>query len=325
MKASLRNRVTEFLSLGRSFVYLRLPDGKELFLPDDSEEYEVSIHPWKDDGSRVAEPVWRRSTPEAEYKERVGALVERLKLSGGKAVVSRAICGNAGKDARWADVASRFIDSHPGSLGFIFDTPATGAWIGASPELLLGHDASDGSYVSMALAGTRPRTLSDIPPAWDAKNVHEHRYVTDFIRSVFESCGLKCALGPQETVRYGNIEHICTHIEGAATGVCHVDFGALASRLHPTPALCGFPREEALAEIEAVEAHPRGCYGGYIRIRRRNDGAEAAFVLLRCCNFDREGNWCVYAGGGITPYSDVDSEWDEAWRKAALVAEIEKA
>jgi len=251
-------------------------------------------------------------TPRAVYERGLSSLIAALRRGeGGKVVISRVKTVVApGLDR--VLLADALFDAFPQAFCFCYYIPALGLWLGASPELLLRRDA--GRLYTMALAGTRPAGSSG---RWDEKNLDEHRVVVDFIVEAFRNCGLKAETGATCTLPYGRaIEHLCTPVSAAATA----DFDRVLAALHPTPALCGYPRDFAMAAIRRTENHDRACYGGYIVV----DGA-MAYVNLRCARIYADGTCCLFVGGGIMPESDPFAEWDETERKAStLISLIEK-
>ena len=83
----------------------------------------------------------------------------------------------------------------------------------------------------------------------------------------------------------------------------------VAGRLHPTPAVAGVPRDEALAFIGKAETIDRGWYSGGIGwIDSDGDGKVA--VALRCA-LVRGATARMFAGAGIVAGSDPQSELEE--------------
>lgn len=202
-------------------------------------------------------------------------------------------------------VGNLFRNTSP-NLSAVYFHPETGAWITATPEVLLTHDRQSGRYVTMSLAGTRPST--DIEKEWSDKNIEEQAIVTRYICQKLDTLSLGYSVGPRETVDAGPVQHLRNII----SGMCDSDPEAIASALSPTPALGGYPVAEALDDIAELEAHKRRCYGGYVAIVTPEE--YRAYVNLRCAQFDSKG-FCLYAGGGITPHSTPADEWDETESK----------
>lgn len=190
---------------------------------------------------------------------------------------------------------------------FLYSSPATGTWMGATPELLLS--CRDNRIESVALAGTRKARKHQLP--WDDKNIEEQALVTSQICDDFIASDLHpCCEGPSSR-RAGNVEHIITEIYARTPAEWREeDTLRLADRLAPTPALAGFPREMALRFIDSNEKIRRLCYGGYIGL---TDGiATRLYVNLRSAILDpAAGEARLYAGGGITAMSDPDEEVSE--------------
>ena len=108
-----------------------------------------------------------------------------------------------------------------------------------------------------------------------------------------------------------NIQHLYTPIQGklaAAIGVL-----PLVETLHPTPALGGAPREQALAFISQAESVPRGWYAAPVGwIDHNLDGAFG--VAIRSAVAQRQRVW-LYAGAGIVADSEPEKEWAETgWK-----------
>lgn len=249
-----------------------------------------------------------------DYLAAVSRVIESCRQRQGKTVFSRAISSTMADGTTAGTIFDDLCREFPQTFRFIFHTPETGLWLGATPELLLDHDAATRRCRVMSLAGTRPRTEGHAP--WDDKNLRENRFVTDFITYTFRTLGADATTGPQQTLRYGrNIEHICHMIE--ATLPHGVTAAELIDRLNPTPALCGTPREAAIADITANELHDRGCYGGAVGLVSTADLRLRLFVTLRCCHISGR-TIRAFAGGGITPDSDPATEWRESSAKASF-------
>ena len=252
------------------------------------------------------------STPHEEYIRGVSHVIDSCRMRNGKTVFSRVVCGEIGQD-RLPAVASKLFASHPDTLRFIYYTPATGVWLGATPELLLDFDRNSGLFRTMAFAGTRPRKAF-VP--WDGKNIRENRFVIDYITRRLKTLGVSAEVAELETVAYGAIEHLCANISGQASPDA---LEKIIDAINPTPALCGYPKDEAISDISLNESHTRGCYGGFIGFS--SPLRYVAFVNLRCLQF-RDGKFCIYGGGGITAESDPETEYTETDAKTALLREL---
>jgi menaquinone-specific isochorismate synthase len=189
-------------------------------------------------------------------------------------------------------------------------------FVGASPErLVLRHGRA---VETDALAGTArrgadeaaiQRALMDSP-----KERREHRLVVEAIARVL---GQRCSTidVPDEprirTLR--NVHHLWTPIRGALREPLHVL--SLVEALHPTPAVCGTPRDTAFAWIAAHEPVGRGWYTGAVGwFDAAGDGEFA--VAIRAGVLGAREAW-LYAGAGIVEGSDPRSEFAETRAKQA--------
>ena len=94
----------------------------------------------------------------------------------------------------------------------------------------------------------------------------------------------------------------------------------LLEALHPTPAVCGSPKDEAMNLIRKLEEKDREYYCGIVgpaRIR----GSTNLFVNLRCMRVF-EDKIRLHAGGGITKDSDPEAEWMETENKCQTMLDL---
>jgi menaquinone-specific isochorismate synthase len=208
----------------------------------------------------------------------------------------------------------------------IFSMPVPdGSFFGASPELLVArHGARVSSH---PLAGTVPRgetARADADAqrglAGSAKNRAEHRYVVDDIAGALSPfCAeLSVPLEPS-VVAFRSVAHLGTRIEGQLAGSEPVGVLELLQHLHPTPAVGGTPRDEALAFIAAHEAGQRGHWAGPVGWVGA-DGDGEWMIGIRSAQLDADGaTLTLRAGGGIVADSDPDAEAAEADVKLATV------
>lgn len=253
------------------------------------------------------------TTDKAAYLEGVRSVVRRLGREGGKTVISSVICLDYKKiDALAA--ASEYFAIHPEAFCYLYFTPDTGLWLGASPEIIYSVDKQLCRFKTMAFAGTRPVEKRDEP--WDIKNIDEQRIVADYIADRLAACNVKFDEKPVITVDYGNIQHLCTFFEGEADASLTEK---IVDSLNPTPALAGYPTATAIAEIARVEAHSRDCYGGIVGVD--DSSATRIYVNLRCARLSQTST-CLFAGGGITAASIPVDEWTETRLKSKLLKSI---
>lgn len=277
------------------------------------------------------------STSPESHQEEIGRIISRLKEIENecefppKTVAARVKLTEGFHSPRRIFEKLKDIPGH--NFVFCFYTPETGLWMGTSPELLLKSDGQE--YHTMALAGTR---LAGEIGEWDTKNLAEQRTVTDFILTSLRNEGFEAEEGATGIKPTGVVEHLCTPIHARiseTTNLPTIDDSIsasdsssdsdckltpllrLASKLSPTPALSGFPREEALRLIRRSEGFERAYYGGYCG-PVDSGGQGELYVNLRSGCFV-PGWAALYAGGGITLGSDPAKEWEETDRKLRAI------
>ncbi len=189
--------------------------------------------------------------------------------------------------------------------------PDKAVWITASPELLVSMEGSD--MKTVALAGTKPAN-NNAP--WSHKEKEEQQIVADYIGNVLNKfCTEIKVSGPVDVIA-GNIMHLKTEF-GAKR---NTSLKVLVDELHPTPAVCGMPKKEAIEFINTTELHKRKYYTGYLG-PYNIDGKAELFVNLRCAEvFNDSVN--IYVGGGITSDSVAEKEWDETVMKSQTLLSV---
>lgn len=289
----------------------------------DSEHFMLALEPSKQCARFVLEtlrpwiaadaslPMPAQSTPHDAYIAGISDVIHRLAEAGeGKAVISRVVVYDAPAidTAWWCDMLGRLFAADNDSLRYVANTQA-GLWIGATPERLISIDKRTGQFSTMALAGTRPLSMHGTP--WDDKNIYENSLVGKYITGRLREVGASVAASELTTLTYRDIEHLMQPITGS---LGNVDATTAVDAINPTPALAGYPMDEALRIITATEAHDRGMYGGTITLESAD--RLDVYVNLRCCRIS-DGHVALYGGGGITSDSEPEQEWNEAASKLA--------
>ncbi len=202
---------------------------------------------------------------------------------------------------------------HSKAFCYFWYHPATGIWMGATPELFLSM--KNNLITIYSLAGTKV-TSDESPPLWTDKEKEEQRYVTDFIMEELTSVQLVPTASEPISIRAGQLWHLQTEIQARLAGN---SLKSLISSLHPTPAVCGTPKENAIAFIQKYEDYNRRYYTGYLgEINLGNSGECDLFVNLRCMAWS-DGVARVYVGGGITQHSIPEEEWQETAQKSTTI------
>ena len=205
-------------------------------------------------------------------------------------------------------VLRRLREQQPGCILY-----ADAGFVGATPELLLRRTGA--AFESRPMAGTAPGSVPAevaIALAASGKDAREHRYVVDAVRDALAPVATHIAVPATPVVEhFGSLAHLVTPIRGELAEP--LDALALTRLLHPTPAVGGTPRDEALALIARLEPFDRGPYAGPVGwVDARGDGAFA--VALRGAEL-RGDTAVLRAGAGIVAGSDPDAEWAETAAK----------
>ncbi len=156
---------------------------------------------------------------------------------------------------------------YPRMFVALVSTPQSGTWLTASPEILLEH-LPDDRWRTIALAGTM-RLRSDKANnegqhlRWSAKNIQEQRHVSSYIANVLRRFSDDVHEEGPRTIRAAHLVHLRSDFTFTINKEC-TRVGELLQALHPTPAVCGLPKEEAQRFIIANERTPRHYYSGFM-------------------------------------------------------------
>ena len=205
--------------------------------------------------------------------------------------------------------------TRPSCVNF-FVSPRITSFVGSTPERLVKLDGE--TVTSSALAGSVPRGDNDEEDRAlgdsllsSAKNLEEHQYVVNALAAALEPVAspLNVPARPR-LMLLPEAQHLFTRVEGRLREPRSVI--ELAGLLHPTPAVCGVPREAARAIIEREEPE-RGWYTGAVGwIDAKGDGEFA--VALRAGVIDGRMMY-LFGGAGIVAGSDSEAEFAETENK----------
>ena len=237
---------------------------------------------------------------EARRRIRAGALE--------KVVLARMLIAQSDHEFDRRALLARLRAAEPDAFTF-----AAGGFIGASPELLVAREGT--TVRARALAGTIARR-SDEEADREARHAlmtspkdrAEHALVVEAVAAALGSVCSSLEVEPEpHTLATSKVWHLATDIEGRLREP--LDALSLAALLHPTPAVCGTPREAARAAIKELEQIERALYAGIVGwMDARGDGEWA--VVLRCA--EMQGRIALlFAGAGIVADSDPEAELAE--------------
>jgi isochorismate synthase len=215
----------------------------------------------------------------------------------------------------------RLTAAYPNAFRYCFYHPATGLWMGATPEQLLKLERN--TLHTVALAGTQLYKKGETA-VWENKEKEEQQFVTDFITGSLRRYSENIIITPPYTFRAGNLVHIKTDISAELKEGSGLD--DIIPTLHPTPAVCGSPKAAGMDFILQHEGYDREYYSGFLGELNRNFAtAESSqtdlFVNLRCMKIEGKAAH-LYIGCGITKDSDPEKEFIETVNKAATMGRV---
>lgn len=258
---------------------------------------------------------FNESMSKHDYLDRANFLLKKLREGSlRKVVLSRIIEKPLPHKFDLAQFYFSLIQNYPHAFVYLFNLSGIGTWLGATPESLLRlfEDHAE----TMALAGTKPADRAK----WTEKEIKEQQIVTDYIEELLFNHGIteygKTMLTTQKA---GNVVHLKTGFNisleqiKSQTGKVLLDF-------HPTPAVCGLPRDKAYKLIKQIEKHDRRFYSGFLGPWNIEDQSQL-FVNLRCAEIG-ESSMNVYVGGGLTADSDPEAEWEETLHKSKTILSV---
>ena len=199
---------------------------------------------------------------------------------------------------------------YPRVMVALVSTPQAGTWLTATPELLL--EGEQGEYRTIALAGTMGLWGTTL---WSEKNKSEQLYVASYIEDCIGKFSDCCTMKGPYTVAAGDVRHLRTDFAFSLSDNQRI--GDFLAALHPTPAVCGLPKQESMQFILDNESVPRRYYSGFMGPL----GIEATahlYVSLRCMEIC--GNeYRLHAGGGLLADSEEEAEWNETESKMQTI------
>jgi len=242
--------------------------------------------------------------------DQVTALIKQKKAD--KVVIARSLALQFKEQVSSPQVLSQIIHEQPESYLFGLERQEL-LFFGASPERLV--KVENGRAFSSCVAGSIKRgKTADEDEAYgqsllnDSKNGGEHQYVVDMIAETFrENCiEMKIPDSPR-LLKIRDIQHLYTPVEGQLNSEATIL--QLTKSLHPTPALGGVPRKEAMEAIRKYEPMNRGLYAAPIGWVDAEGNGEFA-VAIRSAALLKDKAY-LYAGGGIVADSEPQSEYEE--------------
>ncbi len=251
------------------------------------------------------------------WREKIDAalgLIEEGSVS--KIVISRYVENKLSRDVNYHALLARLAENFPFCTVFGYQSKNS-FFFGATPETLFSVNRS--SLETDALAGSisRGKTIYEDENLANElltsdKNLREHKKVVEFILSKLEKHAQTIVYRDTPKIRkLRNIQHLWTpvtaHLKKEASLL------SLLYDLHPTPAVCGSPKETAYEKIHEIENFERGLFTGVIGWFNFDNVGDFS-VAIRSALI-KNNSLFAYAGCGIVQGSNAEDEFAETQLK----------
>lgn len=254
-----------------------------------------------------------------DYIDSLHWIIDRIRCNHiEKLIFSRLLYKSRSQNQSLGLLLEEMQQQNPTAFNYLVNLPTVGTWMGATPETLLSADEQ--SLSTMALAGTQPRRANGTYH-WQEKEKQEQAFVSQYIRQLLAKYQIDNAYeSPRHSIESGKVAHLCTQFTFARDKLAK-HLGAFINELHPTPAVCGLPKDKAMQTILQTEPHNREYYTGFLGPCEQS-GKLDLFVNLRCMKIMAD-KFVLYSGGGITSGSKPESEWEEtSYKSKTLLSAI---
>lgn len=254
-------------------------------------------------------------------KKHFEKLVEKMIFEIGKGQISKIVASRKEdfypKELSVITLFQKMFYKYPNTFRYCFYHPKIGLWLGATPEKLLSVEKN--MLQTMGYAGTQ-KFEGKINVHWGKKEKQEQQFVTDFIVEHLKSEALEIDLSDPFTSQAGTLLHLRTDIKAKLKQ--DYSLHNIVRKLHPTPAVCGFPKELAKQFILGNEGYDRSFYSGFLgELNFGKNETSELYVNLRCMEIV-EKKVSFYIGCGITKDSDPEKEFFETVNKSVTMKSL---
>ncbi|HLR24518.1 MAG TPA: isochorismate synthase [Fodinibius sp.] len=230
-----------------------------------------------------------------------------------KIVLARRFSVPKKNDQQAVDMLHNLRMHYPGCSCFLVHQPKGNSFLGTTPEYL--GSFHNNLLLTEALAGSMERggtqeedTMLENKLRFSPKNKEEHQFVVRDIRQRLQSLTESIYYDHQPRIKkLSNVQHLNTPIRAHLKD--DTDILSVVEQLHPTPAVGGYPRKEAMNYIRGLEDFERGWYAGPVGWMTPSGSGEFA-VAIRSGLLSKDKAH-FFAGCGIVADSDPKEEWEE--------------
>jgi isochorismate synthase len=305
--------VTDFTEKG--FVFASFDGTSTFLIPENESEIINAVFQKKEIEIQEKEPDLPKEFIKVNFENLVKKGIQAIENNEFKKVVLSRKESLKLTDFDLITTFEKLVQLYPTTFVYCFFHPKVGTWLGATPEQLL--KANDTEFQTIALAGTQKDAGSN-EVVWPKKEQEEQQFVTDYIVEKVKNVASEIVVSKPYSIKAGSIWHIKTDIFGTLNS--NSSLQQVIQLLHPTPAVCGLPKEQSKEFILENENYDRKFYTGFLgelNIKNQTD----LFVNLRCMEIE-VAQAHLFVGCGITKDSIPQNEWEESNNKSMTMKRI---
>ena len=247
----------------------------------------------------------RSSISKDEYKKTFNKYINDIKNHKyNKIVLSRIQKISLKSDINYNHIFNQMDNS---CTNFLFSLKNNEKIFGSSPEKLIYLD--NNKLISEAIAGTysKDKNMDQNELLLNEKELSEHNFVIKHIVKILDKISSNTTISKSKILELKHLLHIQTPIECNIRENKHIC--EILHKLHPTPAVAGYPVKDVIDIINDNESYSRGwysgCFGWY-----DNNGNGKFNVTIRC-GLEKQNELILFSGGGLVKESILNKEWDE--------------
>ena len=215
------------------------------------------------------------------------------------------------------NILKKLKTNQPNTCRYVWRRNSKDIIFGASPEKLFSFMKPD--LVLEAIAGTVSSDLNPDSLMDSSKDIKEHNYVIQYLIKSLEVLKINnYTKSSLKVTSFGDISHLQTLVYSKIHNICPFD---LLRVLHPSPAVCGSPKMEAINWINTLESFSRGNYASPIGWVDSEGNSEFRVAIRGARYIDQ--NLEFTAGSGLVKGSISKKEIEEIQLKfKSLVKQI---
>ncbi|MTI88696.1 MAG: isochorismate synthase [Balneolaceae bacterium] len=230
-----------------------------------------------------------------------------------KVVLARQLKVKLNQPVSDTHILNNLRHQYPDCFSFLIRQNAESSFIGCTPERLASFKKRLVFTEGLAGSISRGKTASEDAVLehellHSKKDLSEHSFVLDAIEENLNRFSEVLEHPEKPKIKkLSNVQHLYTPVRAKIRD--DVSRTEVLAKLHPTPAVGGYPREQAVPFIHKLEHFDRGWYAapiGWI-----NAHGEGEFAVAIRSGLIKKEEVCFFAGCGIVRDSDPQKEWEE--------------